>query len=344
MKGLVQNGVRIHMCNVHRRGRRVWWTRAWSLVRQYQKIAHEDDVDVLVVGYSDSRYAVPLARLLSKKPLVWDAFYSLYDSRVHDRKWVARWGGKAAYYWFLDWLSVFCADRILVDTNAHADYFARTFGKSRRKYARVFVGTDDALFSPREKRGSPDRLLVHFHGRFVPLQGVPYIVKAAAILKNEPIRFQVIGKGQEYRRARSLAEEYGLRNIEWKDHVPYGELADWISRADIVLGVFGDTSKTQRVIPNKVYEAVACGKPVISADTPAIRELFTNEKDILLCKSADERDLAQAILRLRDDHLLRKRIAEGGYALFAERTTPCVIGRHLLWELGKTNEEFKAVH
>ena len=105
-----------------------------------------DQHDLIIVGYSDSRWAVPLARLLSRKPIVWDAFYSLYDSWVFDRKLVLSYSLKARFYWFLDWLSCRLADRILLDTNAHIDYFVKTFKIPRHKFTRVFIGADDEIF------------------------------------------------------------------------------------------------------------------------------------------------------------------------------------------------------
>lgn len=102
--------------------------------------------DAVIVGYSDSRWAVPAAWLMIRKPIIWDAFYSLYDSWVFDRKLVKASSLKAKYYWFLDWLSCKLADKILLDTDAHIDYFVKTFGVSRSKFIRIFVGADDTPF------------------------------------------------------------------------------------------------------------------------------------------------------------------------------------------------------
>jgi len=102
--------------------------------------------DAVIVGYSDSRWTVPMAWLLFKKPIIWDAFYSMYDSWVFDRKLVSPRSIKAKYYWFLDWLSCKLADRILLDTNAHIDYFVKTFKIPKHKFTRVFIGADDSVF------------------------------------------------------------------------------------------------------------------------------------------------------------------------------------------------------
>jgi glycosyltransferase involved in cell wall biosynthesis len=59
--------------------------------------------------------------------------------------------------------------------------------------------------------------------------------------------------------------------------VDYSELVDWIHRADICLGIFGDSEKAARVIPNKVFQILSTGTPLITRDSPAIRELLDPE-------------------------------------------------------------------
>ena len=150
---------------------------------------------------------------------------------------------------------------------------------------------------------------VLFWGKGIPLQGVEYIKQARELLKREhTIVFRIIGEPP----------------------VAYEALPAIIRTADICLGIFGDTDKAARVIPNKVYEAIAMKKPVISADTPAIRELFTDRENILLCKRADAQSLADSILELAGDAALRQHIAEGGYRLYQEHATPNKIGSQLL--------------
>lgn len=329
IKGLQENGAEVLLCNERSRG----WDRWRSLAQKHSSL--KGAYDMLIVGYSDSRYAVPFAKLLSRKPVVWDAFYSLYDSLIFDRKLARPRSVKAAYYWFLDWLSCTFADKILLDTNAHIDYFSKTFGVSWSKFLRVFVGTDNSVFYPREPKERSGAFTVHFHGKFIPLQGIEYILKAASLLKGEQIQFHILGKGQEYQRARELAEQFKLDNVIWIDRVPYSELPDWIAQADVVLGIFGDTPKTQRVIPNKVYEAIAMAKPVISADTPAMHELFSDKENIFLCAPADGKDLAEKILKLKEDVSLRERIAKGAHALFMEYASLSVIGKGVLGHLAE---------
>jgi len=176
---------------------------------------------------------------------------------------------------------------------------------------------------------------LEFHGNYIPLQGVEYIIKAAKILEKYPdIKFKLIGNGQTYPKAKKLAEDLKVKNIEFiSERVPYESIPAFINGADICLGIFGSGDKTQRVIPNKLYEAVAMKKAVITGDTPGIKEIFTDQKDIMLCRVADEKDLAEKILILKNNPELKEKIALNGYQTFQKNATPQVVAAQLIIDL-----------
>jgi glycosyltransferase involved in cell wall biosynthesis len=178
-----------------------------------------------------------------------------------------------------------------------------------------------------------NKFLVSFHGSFIPLQGAEYIVEAAARLRGQPIQFQFIGDGQTHNEVLKKAQSLGIPKEFFMPKLSFEKLADCIRQADVCLGIFGNTGKTQRVIPNKLYEAIAMGKPVISANTPAIREVFTDRGNILLCNTADGADLADKIMMLKDNPTLRANIAKAGYELYLRKATPRIIGKQLLADL-----------
>ncbi len=332
MEGLKANGVSVIECN----SRRLGIGKYFDLIRKHWRVRGR--YDCIIVGFPGYQAAI-LARFLTAKPVIFDAFFSIYDSKVDDRKVLRKNSLKARYYKLLDRLSCNLADRVLLDTEANIDYFVKDLGIPRKKFVKVLVGADPGMFYPRqgEKR---EKFLLHFHGHFIPLQGAEYIIRAAHLLKDRPVRFQVIGTGQEYQRVRGLSATLGLNNINWLDNVPYGQLPGYMAGADACLGIFGNTGKARRVIPNKIYEAAAMRKPVISGDSPAIREIFTDREDILLCKMADPEDLAAKIVQLMNDDGLREHVAQGGYETFQEHATPTLIARNLLTGLGTIESTF----
>ncbi len=329
VRGLKENGVEVLICHTKEKS---FFRKLSNLRNQLRAIR---SFDFVIVGYSNSRAMVPLAKILTRKKVVWDAFYSIYDTIVWDRSLVSPWSLKAAYYWLADWFSCRLATKILLDTQEHARYFSKTFFTNRKKIISLFVGSDDTVFYPRDiTRSSSQDFLVHFHGNYVPLQGVEVIVGAALYLKDHPhIQFEIVGDGQTYNQIQDLFKKSDLNNIRFIDKVSLEELANQTANADVCLGIFGSTKKAKRVIPNKVYESIAMRKAVITADTPAIQELFQDRENILLSKSGDPRDLADKILELANNNQLLLKIAEGGYEIFKKEATPAVLGDKLLTQL-----------
>ena len=315
--GLKQNDVEVIECRDDSPG-------IGKFIKLYQKHRRlKNKYDVMVVGFLGQQI-VPFAKLISRKPIVFDAFLSLYDSNVFDRKTVRAGSLRAFYYWVLDWLSMRLADIVLFDTDQHIQYASEEFGIKTRKFRRIWIGARDSVFYPMPQLNS-GKFLIVFHGSFIPLQGIEYILRAAKICQKDDIKFLIIGDGQEKKKMVELSDKLGLKNVEFTDFMSQEWIRENIAKADVCLGIFGNTQKTQRVIPNKVYECLAMKKPIVTANTPAVRELF-NEGDLILVEPANPESLADAILRLKQDPALMNKIAANGYEKFKNNASPLILG------------------
>lgn len=277
--------------------------------------------DLLLVGYpghSDVPAAVTLARLRGT-PVVFDAFLSLYDTFVEDRRRMPPGSIRSRWPALVDRLSTGLADRVLLDTAAHIDFFVRELGASRAKFRRIWVGADDDVIRPMPRTGDP-AFTVFLYASFIPLQGVDQVVRAARLLEEEgpQVRFRLVGGGPAYPEVRALASKLGVRSIEFLGRRPYEELAGLMAAADVCLGIFGTTPKAGRVIPNKVFDGLAAGRAVITADTPAAREALVHGRHAWLVPAGDPRALAEGITRLGEDGDLRERLAREGRLRFDE--------------------------
>jgi len=350
MAGLRASGVEVRECHFPlwkdtsqklRHARSAWfrpglllrWARAYgSLSARFLKSSRPDFLFVGYSGHFDVFPAWVLCRL-RRVPLIFDAFLSLYDSLVLDRDAVPRAGLKAKFLAWVDRTACRLADRVLLDTQAHAEFFREAFGLPAEKFWVLPIGADDQVFRPGEKspRNGRPYTVLHF-GRYIPLHGLETVVRAAKLLeeKDAPCRFLMVGDGEERGKIEALASRLGVRSLEFRGPETPDRLAVTIQEADLCLGVFGETGKASRVIPNKVYEAMAAGKPVITGDSPAAREFLTDGVDCLLCRRGDAKALAEAIMRLQNDGALAERLALAGRIRFQEKASPSMIGRELL--------------
>jgi len=303
--------------------------------------------DVMIVGYI-GHLDMPLAWLLTRfprRPLVFSPLISLYDTLVHDR---ASFSDRSVMSQFLRWMDRWTcarADLVLLDTFAHIDYFVETFKLPRNRFERVLVGAremveDSATSGERvgDHRGAvpgsdevepidPKAFRVIYTGKFTPLHGLTYMLKAAYLLRNEPdIEFYFVGTGQLVDEIHETARRLALENVQFKDWAPYEKLAGLIAESMVCLGIFGETDKAHRVIPAKVFAALSYGKAVITANTPGSRELLKDGENAILCDAGDAESLASAILRAKNDPELLRIVEEGGKRTFSEYASVDRIG------------------
>ncbi len=211
------------------------------------------------------------------------------------------------------------ADLVIADTEAHAAYFAELAGIAPLEIEVCFLGAEEPPFGPGWSRSETFRCL--FYGKMIPLHGLDTILDAARLVPEIP--FRIAGAGQ----LESKLESDLPPNVEWAGWIAHDRLPGELHSAGCALGIFGTTEKAGRVIPNKAFEALACGTPLITADTAASRELLRDDVDALLVPAGDPAALAAAIRRLRDDGELAVRIGAGGLRTYRARASEDVLGK-----------------
>lgn len=286
------------------------------------------DHEAVIVGYP-GHAAVKVARKANRdrrRPILLDAFFSLHDTVVNDRRLAPARSLRARALRHLDVSSCAAADLAFTDTEEHARYFEEALGVPREKLLVVPVGAMPAPAAhapPPRPRGAP--LEVLFFGTYVPLQGAAVIVEALSRVRRGGVRLAMVGRGQDLPAARERAAALGLAPaaLEWiEEFLPRADLDRRLAAADVSLGIFGTSAKASRVVPCKVHDALAAGRPVVTADSPAARALLRDGVDALLVPPGDPAALAAALERLRDDPALRERLAEGARRIWRERLAP----------------------
>ncbi|MDH3217815.1 MAG: glycosyltransferase [Candidatus Krumholzibacteria bacterium] len=329
-KGLGKLGVDVCLCHVSPKSRLV--KRYAILAIRYLRMKR----DFKVIFVPEFRHKdVPLAYLLGKltgKHIVFDPLVSRFDTKIKDRQDASEGSLQAWHNRNLDRLSLTLSDLVLADTQAHADYYIKEYRVAADKLRVLPVGFDEEVFllngrrTEEEHRRRPFRVL--FFGNYLPLHGVDVIVMAAKLLRNiGDLEFVLIGRGQTFELVERFVKKEGLENVRLLDRVPMSSLTQYLREADVSLGVFGRTEKTQRVVANKIYQSMAVGKTVITSDSAAIREFFTNDENISLVPQADAEALARKIRFFyeRPQHLTT--IGRQAACLVHENYSAVAIGR-----------------
>jgi glycosyltransferase involved in cell wall biosynthesis len=290
-------------------------------------------VDAIVVGYP-GYFLVPFGRALAAfrhARLVFDPLVSLWDTFAGDRGLVAVRGWKAGAIRGVDRVAFTLPDLVLADTREHAAYFQAEFGLSRREVVVVPVGARpepraDGAAAP---RGEGEPVTVFQYGKWSPMHGAETVLAAADFMRERPVRFVLAGEGQLSVALRGEIARRGLSNVAWLGALSMDELRTRTLGADVCLGVFGASNKAARVVPNKVYDALACGRPIVTADTAGIREALHDGEDAVLVPAADGRALAAALERLLDEGE-RSRLGAAALVTYRRAYTPAAVAGALL--------------
>jgi glycosyltransferase involved in cell wall biosynthesis len=298
---------------------RFWWRVFrvyWRLIKKYRGIGA---YDVLVTGYP-GQFDVYLARILSwlkHRPLVWDVFMSIYLITI-ERRLDTRNKISTRLLKLIESIALRLPDRLILDTSEYVEWFRRTYGTKTERFRLVPTGADDRIFFPLDNvQNGNEQFTVLYSGTFIPNHGVMYMVDAARLLNNEPaIQFEFIGKGPELGKAKEFAVKHQLTNIKFIDWMEKEQLKLCMGKADICLGAFGTTPQSMMTVQNKIYETIAMRRPLISGDSPAMRQVFTHGENIFLCERGNGKAIAESIDTLWSDPPLRNRIAQNGYSLY----------------------------
>lgn len=256
--------------------------------------------DILVIGPMSQPLA-PLFKIFWKKKVVHDFFISLYDTAVNDRKIFSKNNLFARLFNYLDKFSLKNSELVIIDTRENLKFYKKIFKiykfNRKLKFEVVYIGSDEDNFKPSKIPKFSSELIITFHGTFIPLHGVPVILDAISILNKTNCKcfFNIIGKGQTYNDCVFQANMLKLNNIKFWGSVSKKDLNNIYKSTHIGLGIFSNSKKALRVIPNKVYDILLMNKALITAHNPEIDKFLIDKKNALLVKPNDAKELANKI-------------------------------------------------
>jgi glycosyltransferase involved in cell wall biosynthesis len=277
--------------------------------------------DAVIVGYP-GHADLPAAKWIARgRPVIFNPLVSLHDTLVEDRGRFPPGSAVARLLRRVDRVAFRGADLVVADTEQTARHLAQIAGLPAERLAVCFVGAEERLFQPSWRQ--PDTFSVLFVGKLIPLHGLETILAAAHLAPEIP--FRIVGSGQLEGLLHGKPP-----NVEWVEWVDYEHLPEELGRAGCALGVFGISAKAGRVIPNKAFQALACGTPLITGDTSAARELLRDGESALLVPSGDPAALAAAVRRLAGDPDLARALGSGGLTAYREQASEAVLGARWL--------------
>jgi glycosyltransferase involved in cell wall biosynthesis len=223
------------------------------------------------------------------------------------------------------WLEGFLyqhADLVVVNSPG---YVAHISGRGARRVELVPNGADPQMFDPanpgmsfRSANRLEDKFVVLYAGAHGMSNDLGVVLEAAKILQNEPALSEVmvvfLGDGKEKPALQKQAAEMGLSNVLFLPPVPKDEMAAALAGTDACVAILKPIKEYKTTYPNKVFDYMAAGRPVVLAIDGVIHEVVEAARCGVFAQPGDPAALAQAIRQLAADRAASRRMGLAGRA------------------------------
>ena len=200
------------------------------------------------------------------------------------------------------------ADSIVAVTNAFKTHIVRC-GGSAEKISVIRNGVDLALFSEVEKDaaledawGLADKFVAAYVGTHGMAHGLDTVLDAAELIKDrDDIVFLMVGAGSERERLLDEKQRRGLDNVIMKEQQPKSAMPKIWAMTDISLVLLKRLDLFKTVIPSKIFESMAMGKPIVLGVEGEVKTIVEDSASGLCIKPENAKALASAVVKLSDD-------------------------------------------
>ncbi len=218
------------------------------------------------------------------------------------------------------WLERFLyshADLVVVNSPGYIEHVKE---KGAKHIEMIPNGSDASMFKPQEKGldlrkkyGLENKFLVVYAGAHGISNDLPVILHAAKLLtKNTKIHFILVGDGKEKTALQQKAHEMQLTNLTFIDPVSKNQMADILAAADACIAILKPLELYKTTYPNKVFDYMAAGRPVLLVIDGVIRKVVEEAKCGLFVQPGNADDLVKMTIRLSQHSAKAREMGKAG--------------------------------
>lgn len=141
-----------------------------------------------------------------------------------------------------------------------------------------------------------------FAGNIGRVQSVETLLRAADILRDEPVRWHFLGNGSNYEACVALAKELDLdKRVTFYGRRPVEEMPEFFAMADALLVSMRDEEYVTCTLPGKVQSYMAAGKPILGSIGGEAEDIIAEAQCGLCAPSDDPAAFARIVRAFRTD-------------------------------------------
>ena len=136
-------------------------------------------------------------------------------------------------------------------------------------------------------------------------RGIQVVFQAMAqiVIKIPDFLFVVIGDGYAREKIKAMISELGIEKyVLWVGWLDHKKLFSYIKASKLGLIPHRKTEHVDTTIPNKIFDYMGCGIPIVASDANPLKRIIEEENCGTTFKSFDVNDLAKAVCQVYDSY------------------------------------------
>jgi glycosyltransferase involved in cell wall biosynthesis len=217
------------------------------------------------------------------------------------------------------WLEKFLythADQVIINSPGFLEHVSEMGSKAVQL---IPNGADPEMFhstnglEQKEKWGLAGKTIVLYAGAHGISNDLKVVLDAAQKIRSrKDIAFVIVGDGKEKENLMEQSKKLELDNVHFFPPVTKTEISDVFAGADICLAILKPLEWYKTTYPNKVFDAMAAGKPVILCIDGVIRELVERVGAGVFVEPGNAGLLASTVENLAGNPELCKKMGDSG--------------------------------
>jgi glycosyltransferase involved in cell wall biosynthesis len=236
------------------------------------------------------------------------------------------------------------ADRVMVNSPGFIDHVTE---RGAKRVELIPNAADPEMFDPagsarnfRARCKLEDNFVVLYAGAHGISNDLGVVLQAAALLKsNDTIRLVLVGDGKEKPALQSQAQQLGLSNLLFAPPVPKNEMPDVLASADACIAILKPLELYKTTYPNKVFDYMAAGRPVICAIDGVIRQVVEKAGAGVFVPPGNPQAMAAAIQSMAANPAKARQMGEVGRDYVEKRFNRATIAEQLMILLKELRNE-----
>lgn len=292
----------------------LWWTyEFYYLVKSDCDVIHACDIDTIIPAI--------LAKFVRQVRLCYTIYDFYADCLTVRTPRIIR----NAVAFLEKFLIRFTDVLILVDESRYAQIEGAKFNKI------AYIYNTPPDYGPiQQNRGSsdPSTFVLFYAGLLHSDRGLIYVIEALMVL--EGMELIIAGTGPEKEQISKFLER-SEGKMQYIGLLSYNEVIKKSLMADALFAFYDPSNPNNRYAsPNKLFESMMCGKPIITNDGTSMAEIVRQENCGIVVPYGDVNAIKSAILTLKSDTALCKRLGENGRKAYEAKYSWMIMGKRLL--------------